>query len=57
MKKRVISILLSMMLIGSMAGCSSGGSGDSGDGDSASSDLPYAGEEISILWVSNSTMY
>lgn len=56
MKKKVISVLLSLMMIGSLAGCSSG-SGDSGSGgDSASSDLPYAGEEISILWVSNSTM-
>ena len=56
MKKKAISLLLSLMMIGSLAGCSSG-SGDSGSGgDSASSDLPYAGEEISILWVSNSTM-
>ena len=55
MKKKVISVLLSMMMIGSLAGCSSG-SGDSGSGDAASSDLPYAGQEISILWVSNSTM-
>lgn len=56
MKKKVISVLLSLMMIGSLAGCSSG-SGDSGSGgDSASSDLPYAGQEISILWVSNSSM-
>ncbi len=56
MKKKVISVLLSLMMISSLAGCSSG-SGDSGSGgDSASSDLPYAGQEISILWVSNSSM-
>ena len=56
MKKTVISVLLSLMMISSLAGCSSG-SGDSGSGgDSASSDLPYAGQEISILWVSNSSM-
>ncbi len=56
MKKKVISVLLSLMMIGSLAGCSSS-SGDSGSGgDSASSDLPYAGQEISILWVSNSSM-
>lgn len=55
MKKKVVSVLLSLMMIGSLAGCSSG-SGDSGAADASSSDLPYAGQEISILWVSNSSM-
>ena len=49
MKKKAISLLLSLMMIGSLAGCSSG-SGESGSGDAASSDLPYAGQEISIQW-------
>lgn len=54
MKKRMISVLLGMALAGTLAGCQSGESETKQR--EANADLPYAGEEISILWVSNSSM-
>lgn len=54
MKKKVIGVLLSMAMIGSLVGCSSAAGND--DSADTTSDLPYAGQEISILWVSNSSM-
>lgn len=54
MKKKIIGVLLSMAMIGSLAGCSSD-TNDDGATD-ATSDRPYSGQEISILWVSNSSM-
>ncbi len=54
MKKRMISVLLGMALAGTLAGCQAGESETKQK--EANADLPYAGEEISILWVSNSSM-
>ena len=47
MKKRVISVLLSMALVLSLSACSSGGDSGSSDGSSSGSD----GEERVITWM------